>query len=205
MVVSIAETETTKAIVLASASAARTRLLHDAGVAHICDPADIDEAALKQSWTDTPQNLALVLAAHKARAVSARHPDAFVIGADQILALDDQIFDKPGTISQAAAQLKQLRGKSHALISAVVLVQNETCIWNFADQAHLTMRAFSDDFLNEYLETVGTKVVSSVGAYHLEGLGAQLFERIEGDYFTVLGLPLIPLLGELRRRLLITQ
>lgn len=187
-------------LVLASASAARTRLLRDAGIDHVCDPADINEAALKQKWTGDAEGLALELACLKALEVTRRHGGAMVIGADQVLALDAKIFDKPGHVDRVRAQLESLRGKTHTLISAVAIARDGEVLWSNADQVHLTMRHFSDAFLDDYVKQVGADVAGSVGAYHLEGLGAQLFAKVDGDYFTVLGLPLIALMQELRDR-----
>jgi len=187
-------------LVLASASAARTRMLKDAGVDHLCDPADIDEAAVKRNWSGPAEGLAQKLALEKAQAVSPRHSDALVIGCDQVLALGDDIFDKPGTVQRAKEQLKHLRGRKHRLISAVSVVCNGEELWSYYDCADLTVRNFSDAFLEYYLQRVGKDVVSSVGAYHLEGIGAQLFDSVNGDFFTVLGLPLMDLMKFLRLR-----
>jgi len=187
-------------LILASASVARTRLLTDAGVAHICDPADIDEDAVKRNWSGDAAGLAEKLALEKARVVGVRHPNALVIGSDQVLVLDDVVFDKPGSLEKVRDQLECLRGRKHCLISAVSLVQNGQVVWSHTTRATLTMRPFSDAFLDDYLDRVGSTVKNSVGAYHLEGLGAQLFEAVDGDFFTILGLPLIELLDALRRR-----
>ncbi|MBL4614551.1 MAG: septum formation protein Maf [Magnetovibrio sp.] len=186
-------------IILASASQARTQLLSAAGVDHSCDPADLDETALKQQWSGSVNGLARHLAEEKARVVSARHMGQLVIGADQVLALDGAIFDKPDDLATAREQLKTLRGRKHQLISAVALLQDGEVLWSHSQSAALTMRSFSDDFLDDYLSQVGDQVMSSVGAYHLEGLGAQLFDEVDGDYFTVLGLPMVALLEALRR------
>jgi septum formation protein len=187
-------------IVLASSSQARTRLLTSAGVRHICDPANVDEAAIKAGWTGRPEALARELARTKALAVSARHPDALVIGADQVLALGSTVIDKPGTVDNVRGQLVRLSGREHRLISAVAVASGPDVLWDLVDTAHMHMRRLSDGFLDEYVARVGSGVASSAGAYHLENLGAQLFEKVEGDFFTVMGLPLIPLLNFLRAR-----
>ena len=187
-------------IVLASASQTRMRMLEDAGVRHFCDPADIDEAAIKQNWLGSAEGLAQKLALEKALTVSARHDGALVIGSDQVLVVADKILDKPGSTQHAKEQLIYLRGREHRLISAVNIVFNGEELWSFHDHADLKMRHFSDAFLQDYLQRAGQDVVSSVGAYHLEGFGAQLFESVEGDFFTVLGLPLINVLNFLRLR-----
>jgi septum formation protein len=192
----------TLSVVLASASQVRRRLLEDAGVAMSVDPADVDEAIIKATARregSLPASTALALADAKARVTSARHPGALVIGADQILECAGDLFDKPQTIDAAAQTLARLRGRRHRLISAVVVVRDGTRRWQYAEAAHLTMRPFSDAFLRWYVDQMGQDLLTSVGAYRLEGLGAQLFSAIEGDFFTILGLPLLPLLEALRR------
>lgn len=188
-------------VVLASASAARAALLDRAGVAFTVAPADIDEpavrAALKKEGA-APEAIALVLAEQKAREVSARHAGALVIGADQLLVLEGRIFAKPADAAAARRQLVALRGRTHTLLSAFACLRDGEMVARGCPSARLTMRAFSDAFLDAYLDRVGAAVLASVGAYRLEGAGIQLFERIEGDYFTILGLPLIELLAALR-------
>lgn len=188
-------------IILASASRARRAMLESAGVSLTVDVAAVDEDAMKQAMrveTNSPGRVAETLAELKAVRVSARHPGALVIGADQMLDQDGLWFDKPKTTEEARAQLMSLRHRTHRLTSAVVAVRDGRRVWYHTDQALLTMRNFSDSFLDHYLETVGDAVRSSVGAYQLEGLGAQLFLSAEGDFFTILGLPLLPLLDFLR-------
>ncbi|MBF0252032.1 MAG: Maf-like protein [Alphaproteobacteria bacterium] len=183
-------------VVLASASAARARVLDDAHVPYVRHPADVDEDAIKSDWTGDGEGLARELARTKALAVSRIRPDAWVIGADQVLDLDGEILGKPGAPDRARAQLERLRGRAHMLISAVCLARGNRIVWDHADRARLHMRAFSDAFLDHYMERAGEAVSGSAGAYHLEGLGVQLFDRVEGDFFTVLGL--IDLLNALR-------
>ncbi|HEV2550404.1 MAG TPA: nucleoside triphosphate pyrophosphatase [Stellaceae bacterium] len=190
-----------RAVVLASASVARAKLLEQAGIEVIRDSAGIDEAAVKASFREDgldAASCATALAETKAARVSARHADALVIGADQILVHDEHWLDKPRDKAEARAQLAGLRGASHELVTAVAVARNGAAIWREVDRAFLHMRAFSDDFLAAYLAAAGDDVLTSVGAYQLEGLGAQLFARIEGDYFSILGLPLLPLLEFLR-------
>jgi septum formation protein len=184
-------------------------MLEAAGVAFIVDPANLDERALRESEqadgkADDPAGIAAMLAAAKAQAVSHRRSDALVIGADQILALDCEVFEKPQDVAAARSHLMKLRGRTHRLHSAVALAQGGKVMWSHRETAALTMRPFSDAFIDQYFRRAGSVVCESVGAYQLEGLGIQLFERIDGDYFTILGLPLLPLLAELRRRGLVS-
>jgi len=189
-------------IVLASASRARRELLAAAGIAFTVEPADVDEPAVRRKLAakTAPAAVAEVLARAKAEDVGARHRDSLVIGADQVLALGDEILTKPGDAAGARATLTRLRGKTHELHSAVAFAEDGRVAWTHAATAGLTMRDFSDAFLEEYLVRAGDRIGQSVGAYELEGPGVQLFERIEGDYFTILGLPLLPVLAELRAR-----
>ena len=193
----------TEELILASASPTRAALLATAGVEVRVEPAAVDEEAVKQTYRakgHAAVECALALAEAKARRVAGRHDRAFVIGADQILVCDGLWFDKPSDLGAARAQLKALRGRAHQLATAVCVVQNGTRIWHTVKQPHLLMREFSDLFLDNYLAMEEAAVLGTVGAYRLEGRGLQLFERVEGDYFAILGLPLLELLGFLRER-----
>lgn len=188
-------------IVLASGSQARRAMLAAAGVGFIADTAPVDEDAVKAALrqeTDNPGRVAETLAELKAVRVSARHPGTIIIGADQMLDCDGIWFDKPADAGAARAQLLALRNKTHRLTSAVVAVRDGQRLWHHTETARLTMRAFSDAFLDTYMEKAGPDILASVGAYQLEGMGAQLFMLTEGDYFTILGLPLLALLDFLR-------
>lgn len=186
---------------LASASSARAELLRRAGVAVAIEPARIDEGEIKTTMRAekaAPEAVAETLAELKAMRVSRRHPGALVIGADQMLALGERWFDKPVDKAEARRHLQALRNRQHSLLSAICVVRNETRLWHHRDYARLWMRDFSDAFLDDYLETGGAAILESVGAYRLEAEGIQLFSRIEGDFSTILGLPLLPLLDYLR-------
>jgi septum formation protein len=191
------------ALVLASASPFRRRLLEAAGLAFRVAPAHIDEGAVKEGLLRSGSTLPAIaeaLAVAKAEAASRRLPDALVIGADQILACGGALLDKPGSPAEARAQLIRLRAQTHRLHTAVALSAGGKALWAHVETATLAMRPFSDRFLADYLARVGDEVRETVGAYAIEGPGIQLMERIEGDMFTVIGLPLLPLLGELRAR-----
>lgn len=187
-------------IVLASASAIRRRLLTNAGIDFRAETSDVDEAAVKAELKLPPGPLAMHLAEAKAIAVSRNHGSALVVGADQVLALGEAIFDKPQDSAEARSQLLALRGKAHELHSAAACARDGKIVWTHHDAAQLTMRKFSDAFLDRYLELAPAAITSSVGAYKLEETGIQLFDQITGDYFTILGLPLLPLLAFLRER-----
>ena len=189
-------------LILASQSRARQALLAGAGFAFEAIAADIDERAIQQaSRLSGPGEIALLLAREKARWVSSQRAGHFVVGADQALALRDRLFNKPKDRTQALDQLRMLAGHRHELHSAVAVAQDGEIVFEHVAVAGMTMRPMSDAELTAYVEAAGDRVVtSSVGAYQLEGLGVHLFERIEGDHFTILGLPLLPLLGFLRSR-----
>lgn len=187
-------------LILASGSAARKQMLGAAGLAFEIDVPRVDEEAAKASLRAEgmkPRDQADALAELKALSVSRRR-EGFVIGADQMLAVEGEAFDKPKDRAEARAHLQHLRGRAHELLTAAVVARDGAVIWRHIETPRLRMRAFSDAFLDDYLDRVGDAALHSVGAYQLEGLGAQLFERIDGDYFAVLGLPLLPLLAFLR-------
>lgn len=188
-------------LVLASRSKVRQQLLIAAGVPVEVNPADIDERSLEAAASCSPPGeIAALLARAKASAIAALCPGRLTLGADQTLALGTACFAKPADLAAARAQLVALRGRTHALYSAIAFVQDGKTLFEHVGIARLTMRAFSERFLDRYLEAVGAAATTSVGGYQIEGTGAQLFERIEGDYFTVLGLPLLPVLDFLRRQ-----
>jgi septum formation protein len=186
-------------LVLASKSAIRHAILRDAGIPVAVEPADIDERAIEQrSAKQDAGELAAVLAREKARTVAARLPGRLVLGADQTLALGERRFSKPADRAGARRQLAALRGQTHELHSAVALARGSSVLFEHREVARLTMRSFSDQFLEAYLDAGGAALTASVGGYQLEKVGIQLFEHIQGDHFTILGLPLVPLLEYLR-------
>ena len=186
-------------LILASQSRARQTLLANAGIDFEAIPADIDERAVQQeSGSTAPGEIAALLAREKALFVSAKYPDRFVVGADQTLALGSRLFSKPAGRAQAAEQLRGLAGGTHELHSAVAVARDGKIMFADVSVARMTMRKLSEADIEAYLDEAGEAVTSSVGAYQLEGLGVHLFERIEGDHFTILGLPLLPLLAFLR-------
>lgn len=192
-------------LVLASGSPTRRKLLEAAGLDFKVVRPSVDEDVIRETMTAgneqvDPADVAEVLARAKAEDVSGLHPGAIVIGADQVLACEGKIFTKPGSVDAVRETLLVLRGRTHQLHTAVTIAEGGETRWSFVDTADLRMREFSLAFLGQYLAVAGGQVMDSVGAYQLEGPGIQLFERIEGDYFTILGLPLLPLLKELRRR-----
>lgn len=195
-------------VVLASSSASRRALLSGAGLRFEVVAPRVDEESVKQSMrrgSAGADATALLLAELKALRVSTSDPDALVIGADQLLVCGGEVFDKPTDLADARAQLRRLRGRRHDLILAVTCFRNGARLWHHVGHDRLTMRDFSDEVLDEYLAVEAEHVTQCVGAYRLEGLGVQLFEAIEGDYFSILGLPLLPLLGFLRQHGLLTH
>ncbi|GAA0784798.1 Maf family protein [Roseibium denhamense] len=189
------------ALVLASGSRIRAELMKNAGLQFDVDPASVDERSVEEPLLKAgfpPEDLASVLAEAKANDVSARRPNDLVVGADQILAFEGERRTKPEDMEAARRQLLEFSGKSHDLLSAVVISKGGEAIWRQVSVARLTMRTLSPAFVGHYLAEAGDSVLSSVGAYQLEGLGLQLFEKINGDYFTILGLPMLPLLAQLR-------
>lgn len=188
-------------IVLATASQARIAILGNAGIEFAAKSANIDERAVEAPLAASgasPAKIAMALAEAKAMAVGNKEEDAFVIGADQTLSADGERWNKPGSLNQAREQLMTLSGRMHELCSAIAIVRAHEVIWRHSEIAQMTMRDLTGEFIDQYLAEVGEAALSSVGAYQVEGRGIQLFEHIDGDYFTILGLPLLPLLAILR-------
>lgn len=186
-------------LILATQSRARKMLLANAGIPFDAVPADIDERLVqKNSGLSAPGEIAGLLAREKAGFVSAANPSRYVVGADQTLALGTRLFSKPAGRAQAADQLRLLAGETHELHSAVAVARDGKILFSEVSVARMTMRPLSGEEIRTYLDAAGDAVTTSVGAYQLEGLGVHLFERIEGDHFTILGLPLLPLLAFLR-------
>jgi septum formation protein len=186
-------------LVLASQSKVRRALLEAAGIPVEARPAHLDERAIEQGVTGGPGDVALTLAREKARTVAAMSDRPLIVGCDQTLALGERRFSKPADRAAARDQLLALRGRTHELHSAVCVCRNGGVTFGHVSVAKLTMREFSEAFLDRYLDAAGANVTASVGAYQLERTGIHLFDKIEGDHFTILGLPLLPLLDELRR------
>ncbi len=186
-------------LILASGSAIRRQILEAAGVPFTVQTSGVDESELKAGWSGrSPSDLAVLLAEAKAKAVPAPE-DTLVLGADQILGLDGNMYDKAQTASEARKRLQDLRGKTHILHSGLAAIRKGKTIWTHTQDSYLSVRDFSDRFLDQYMEIAGDELTASVGAYALEGPGAQLFDKIEGDYYAILGLPLLPVLELMRR------
>lgn len=190
-------------LVLASASAIRRAMLESAGVAFTIDPARVDEAELKDRHRGDDRLLATTLAESKALETSSRLSGKWVIGGDSVVSVDGRRFDKPRDRDEAVAHLRAFSGRTMVLTSAVALVRDGAIEWSHADAARLSVRQFGDVFIHNYLEQEWPEVSYCVGVFRMEGRGIQLFDAIEGDHFTILGLPLLPLLGALRERDLI--
>ncbi|MEI2299112.1 Maf-like protein [Ensifer sp. MJa1] len=191
----------TTSLVLASASPFRRALLENAGLVFEAQAARIDERGLEKPLEDAgaaPEDVALALAEAKAFDVARHFGDALVIGSDQTMSLGSRVYHKPQNMVEAAEHLLSLSGKTHRLNSAIVLLRGGEIVWRHVSSAHMTVRPLTAAFVDRHLQRVGEKALSSVGAYQLEGEGIQLFEKIEGDYFTILGLPMLPLLAKLR-------
>lgn len=192
-------------LVLASGSRTRREMMKSAGLFFSVVPADVDEVAMREALAAEhgddvvpAEDVAEILACAKAEAVSAAHPEALVIGADQVLDCEGEIFAKPAGPQSARQQLLRLRGRAHKLHSAVAIARGGEMVWAHVDTAELVMRDFTPRFLEDYLALAGDEVAGSVGAYRIEGPGLQLFERVDGDFFTILGMPMLPLLAKLR-------
>ncbi|TCD15988.1 Maf-like protein [Oricola cellulosilytica] len=188
-------------IVLASTSPFRAAILKNAGLEFLTDANEIDERSVEAPLLQTgatPEDIASVLAEAKALDVSPRHPGAIVIGADQTLSLNGELLHKPLDMEAARRQVLRLSGKTHELNSAIVLVQNSAPLWRHVSVAHMHVRELTPQFVGRYLAQTGEIALKSVGAYQFEGAGIQLFDRVDGDYFTIVGLPILPLLTKLR-------
>lgn len=184
-------------LILASGSTIRQKMLYHAGLDCEVIPADLDEEALKAD-DENPVDVAVALSKAKANHVSQEHPEALVIGADQVLVFEGQIYSKAKDTHEAREKLRAMRGKTHSLISAVSVSRHQETLWSAYDMVDLTMYDFDDDFLERYCEKAGDALTRSVGAYEYESVGSWLFNNVQGDYFTILGMPLLPLLGYLR-------
>lgn len=194
-------TENTKNLILASGSASRQKLLKNANVSFNVKVSGLDESVVKKTFLKDglPQDLPMILANAKAMSVSENYNDSFVIGADQVLIFDNKIFDKPVSQDDARDQLLALRGKDHRLETAVSIVKNSEIIWTYSETTYLRMREFSLQFLGQYLASQGDDLLTSVGGYKIEGPALQMFSKIDGDFFSILGLPMLPLLDFLRQ------
>ncbi len=195
-------------LVLASVSKPRRTMMKNAGIFCLSEAADIDETTIKDSMTRqgaSPEDISAKLAADKALAISPGYPRKIILGADQLLVCEGQIFNKPGNLQEAEKHLRIFRGKSHILYTSYALIQDSDILICQTVRPRLTMRNFSDEFLAEYLEKSGTKILNSVGCYLLEDLGSQLFSEIRGDYFAILGLPLLNVMEDLRKLNILTS
>jgi septum formation protein len=195
-------------LILASASKARAALLRHAGLTIGIDPARVDEEEIKRAMLAdgaNPRDIADALAELKATRISARSGAILTLGADQVLVQNGRLHDKPATLADAAAQLRALSGQTHELLSAAVIAEHGRPVWRHIGRAQLVMRPLTDRFIDDYLSRTGADILGCVGAYQLEALGAQLFTRVQGDYFSVLGLPLLEVLGFLRARGILTE
>jgi septum formation protein len=193
-------------LVLASASASRTALLKAAGVNFTRDPADLDEEALMAGLAGRDAaTIASTLAQHKALHVSARHPGKLVLGGDSVIGFGQEMLSKCATLQEARALLTRLAGHTHLLVSAAALAKGGALLWTHASPCRMTMRDFSQEFLDDYIAAEGAAILSSVGCYRFEGRGAQLFDTVDGDYFSVLGLPLLAVLAALRKEGILTS
>ena len=192
-------------IILASKSPSRVTLMKNAGIDFQQQISNVDEDVIKQTFLQSgdPTDLAMILAQAKAMTVSQMFGDAYVIGADQTLLFQNSVYDKPASTEEARDQLLALRGEKHQLETAVCVMRNQETLWSLSDSSYLLMRDFSPEFLGHYLAAEGDNVKTSVGGYKLEGLGLQLFEKIEGDFFSILGLPMLKLMTFLRSQNLI--
>lgn len=192
-------------LILASKSSSRRNLMKNAGLTFKLHVSEVDEDIIKNTFLKSgePSDVAMILSQAKAMVVSELFPQSYVIGADQTLLFDGKIYDKPASSRDARDQLLALRGKQHQLETAACIMKNGELLWSISESSYLTMRNFSPEFLGKYLAAEGDNVKTSVGGYKLEGLGLQLFEKIDGEFFSILGLPMLKLLGYLRTQNLI--
>ncbi|HEY2011078.1 MAG TPA: Maf family protein [Rhizomicrobium sp.] len=195
-------------LVLASGSASRKKLLNAAGVNFIADPADLDEVALTRGMVERGADAVKVaseLAGQKALSVTRRHPGRLVLGGDSVIGFGGSFLSKCASMEEARALLHKLSAKQHLLVSAAALARDGELLWTHASPCRMSMRSLSHKFLDDYVAQEGLAILSSVGCYHYEGRGAQLFDKVDGDYFSVLGLPLLPVLAELRKEGVLQQ